>query len=480
MLITSILTLISLANATEPTATDQTLQSILELAVPRLACNLSAVDQKKTDVLQAGKDGLKASVISPAKGSIVAADSKSNPDYYFHWTRDSALTARALVQLLMAQPGKEIRDFLHGFLKDYIEFSAKIQGNGSHYDVADPRANVDGSIDYIQWSRPQSDGPALQSLTLLLYFDRFRESLSEPVKRKLVDVVERDLDYIVKNVDEKSFDPWEENFGYHFYNRMVQLSALQEGQRVLGKNLKNISVHLSKLLESHWDKKQKFIKANIGELISWNGLRAKPPGGGLDTIVLLAVLHSGAPVSDELFSTVEKLETLFQRLYPMNHRQSLGPAMGRYEGDTYYGGNPWFVVTFALSEFYARLAENVSQNQIKSLRVTSLNQRLFGLILDAKLKLRQDLVSTPSARQALAKRLTEKSDAFFRTALAAIPSNGMVGEQFDMKTGTPMSSHDLSWSYAALISAALARDRVQGPRPTRIDWSRVHFHCSKK
>src|SRR5579871_6251484 len=33
------------------------------------------------------------------KGAIIAAKSRSNPDYYFHWVRDAALTIDSLIQI---------------------------------------------------------------------------------------------------------------------------------------------------------------------------------------------------------------------------------------------------------------------------------------------------------------------------------------------------------------------------------------------
>jgi glucoamylase len=465
--------------------TDQRVQSILEAAIPRLTCNLSAVRRRKSDVLQAGKNGLKAGEIAPALGSILAADSKVEPDYYFHWTRDSALTVAALVELLQAQPGAENSEYLHGFLNDYIEFSAKVQTNGSHYGVADPRANIDGSVDFIQWSRPQGDGPALQSLSLLLYLNLFREKLSKPRKKTLLGVVERDLTYISNSVEEKSYDPWEENFGYHFYTRLVQLSALKESERVLGRKTESAAKRLEKRLEEHWDEKRKIIKASTGELISWKGLKAEPPGGGLDSISLLAVLHARHPIgtylpeSGRVLSTTHQLELLFRRLYPINQGTHTGAAMGRYEGDRYYGGNPWFITTLAAAEFYARLAEKIAQDHDQKLILTQPTQKLFEAVLKVKLKPGQNFLAAPLSRQRLRDALVEKSEAFFTIALNAIPPNAMVAEQFDMKTGTPLSGHDLSWSYAALITASLARDRIYGARPTRIDWNRIHFRCAK-
>src|SRR5436190_18804014 len=57
---------------------DNKIQTMLERSLPRLACNFS----------------------NGSPGSIVASPQADDPNYYFHWVRDSALVVQALSRLL--------------------------------------------------------------------------------------------------------------------------------------------------------------------------------------------------------------------------------------------------------------------------------------------------------------------------------------------------------------------------------------------
>ena len=81
---------------------DGKIQTMLQRSLPRLACNLS----------------------NGVPGSIIASPQTNNPNYYFHWIRDSALVAHALGRLLpyLKQTASESR--IREFIEDYTAFSA--------------------------------------------------------------------------------------------------------------------------------------------------------------------------------------------------------------------------------------------------------------------------------------------------------------------------------------------------------------------
>jgi glucoamylase len=441
-----LLILLSFSHYTQANDLNDQIQTALEKGIPRLICNLSATNEVKTPVLEGQNGILFAKSISPAPGSILASSSKQNPDYYFNWTRDAALTADALVEWLQITSSPEAKQALQHFLNDYIEFILKTQNNESHFGPGDPRVNVDGTVDLIQWSRPQRDGPALQSLTLLRLLDA---NPSPSLKEKISKILQTNLDYIVKNIDQKSFGPWEFSYGQHFYNRIVQLGALLEANRILGPSKERdlAAKHLAALLKQHWSPKRHYLMSSLDPLIDWRGDSTPVPGDGLDASTILGVLHAHllgtefTPADKKVQETARKLEKAFQHAYPINQGKTLGPAMGRYLGDDYFGGNPWFITTMAEGELYYRQAEKAKSNA----------SRL---------------------------ELIQKGDAFLTTALKSIPESGMIAEQFDMKTGSPISSHDLSWGYAALITGAIARDKALPTKPG-IHWNRIEWACKK-
>ena len=44
----------------------------------------------------------------------------------------------------------------------------------------------------------------------------------------IIPIIIKDLHYLIKNYKQVSFDLWEENKGWHFYTRMVQLKFFKD------------------------------------------------------------------------------------------------------------------------------------------------------------------------------------------------------------------------------------------------------------
>ncbi|KAM0089039.1 glycoside hydrolase 15 protein [Aspergillus fumigatus] len=116
-----------------------------------------------------GPNGAKATGAS--SGIIIASPSQSNPDYYYTWTRDAALTVKYLVGSFAADHDPAIQRII----EDYVESQAHLQtvsnpsGNLSSGGLGEPKLRVDGSAFHGSWGRPQSDGPALRATTLISY-----------------------------------------------------------------------------------------------------------------------------------------------------------------------------------------------------------------------------------------------------------------------------------------------------------------------
>jgi glucoamylase len=110
-------------------------------------------------------------------------------------------------------------------------------------------------------------------------------------------------------------------------------------------------------------------------------------------------------------ATLAKLEALFDAEYPINHGRpaTRGAAMGRYKGDVYYSGGAYYFSTLAAAEFCY----------------------LAGF--------------------------RNRGDTFLETVRTFSPPSGDLSEQFDQKSGAQSSARHLAWSYAAFISAVVAR-----------------------
>ncbi len=132
-------------------------------------------------------------VIVPRPGSVVAspvlAAYDPDPDYFFHWYRDSAVVMDALRLLRSDLPQAE------SLFQDHVRFNLELESldgriaspdwraatapdfakflrkdlDAAHGPAlaAETRVNPDGSLDITDWPRPQHDGPALRALMLL-------------------------------------------------------------------------------------------------------------------------------------------------------------------------------------------------------------------------------------------------------------------------------------------------------------------------
>ena len=141
--------------------------------------------------------------IVPAKGSVLAspeiADWNPEPDYFFHWLRDSGVVMRTVADLMRDARSDDERARWRKLFEDFVAFSlalCELDGGEliarSHYRektergfrkflrpaaeiaslagdklLGEPRFNPDGTIDIFRWSRPQYDGPALRALACL-------------------------------------------------------------------------------------------------------------------------------------------------------------------------------------------------------------------------------------------------------------------------------------------------------------------------
>ena len=443
----------------------------------RFAASAMARAISATDLLK-DRPGFGQRVI-PQSGSVLAspvlAAYDPDPDYFFHWFRDSAIVIDAL--RVAPEDGLERRTAV-GRLREFVEFSRFLRGlNGREFlrqgrfrdnvqpsflqyvrpdaDIAavfgaevlaEARVNPDGTLDFTRWARPQNDGPALRVLALT----RWRNAppdLDQTLQAAMLDLVAGDLDFTCSRAEERSFDIWEEEFGYHYYTELMQAEALARGAEWLeetgdaprARAYRAAADPLAPRLDAYWS-------AADGYFRSRTGVDGGGPEKTLDISVILGVLHAerakGAHsvLDPRAQATLTALEDLFDAEYPLNHQRppDRGPAMGRYAKDAYYGGNPWYLATLAAAEFYFRLATALLPSA--EIAATHENAR-FRKQLGA---------DSPAAAIA-------RGDMFMRTVQAFTPASGDLSEQFDRTTGAQTSAKHLAWSYAAFITAAASR-----------------------
>jgi glucoamylase len=398
--------------------------------------------------------------IRAGAGAIVAspvlAAYDPEPDYFFHWYRDSAVVVDAL--RLLAEDtdlGIDTRAHFSDFVRfslalgkldgralvqapgwraqvaeDYLKYLRSESDLGSvHGDsvAADTRVNPDGTLDVSSWARPQFDGTALRALALLRWLASpcFEGVPPEPVEALL----RNDLALTFKHGREACFDIWEEEKGLHYYTLRVCAAALNGGARwqdtrggAHAERYRAAAQDILRQLDGYWLAAEQYYRSRILE----SGQRSSKE---LDIAVILAAIHAGGDAATHsardprMHSTLARLETLFGDLYPINRDRepAHAPAMGRYAGDVYFSGGAYFFSTFGAAEFYYCAASGAQDPQ----------------------------------------RLIERGDGFLRTARAFTPQSGDLAEQFDQRSGEPRSARHLAWSYAAFISCIAARRRAQ-------------------
>ncbi len=409
--------------------------------------------------------------IRPRRGSIVAspvlAAYDPDPDYFFHWFRDSAVVLDALRLLYQrGDAGADALTHLHDFVDfslslssldgralasssswraavapDYVKFlrsDADLAAVHGDAVVGETRVNPDASLDISSWARPQYDGPALRALTLLRWLRL--DAVARAPQSRLPTLLGSDLDFIARHWREPSFDIWEEEKGRHYYTLCVSAAALAAGaawlqtqqQQQLAQRYAAEAHSIRTALDDFWDAERGYIKSRLG--VEQAAGASKTVDRELDIAVVLAAIHGGgegahSAQDPRLQATLTRLELLFDAAYEINHGRpaARAPAMGRYAGDVYYSGGAYYFSTLGAAEFCFRAAA--------------------------------------SGRDGA--DWFRRGDAYLETVRAYTPENGDMSEQFDQRTGAQTSARHLAWSYACFISTIEARRAVADPARPR-------------
>ena len=112
-------------------------------------------------------------------GAVAASPSRAEPDYWYHWTRDAALSMAQLMAVLedgtcdSAAPEWDAQK-LNGRLRAYVEtWVPRAQfasdPNGGFAVQGEPKWFLDGRVYDGPWGRLQNDGPALRALVMTRY-----------------------------------------------------------------------------------------------------------------------------------------------------------------------------------------------------------------------------------------------------------------------------------------------------------------------
>jgi glucoamylase len=401
-----------------------------------------------------GSDGLVFndpvhSGIVSAAGCVLASPSWENTatqvtqDYVYHWTRDAAIVALELSVAYTAgmlptnQP-----------LIDYVTFSATCQASPGDFD----RASFYINGTQRPWTN-QTDGPALQTVALLALY----RQIDAPTQAIAAGLIDANLTFLSTAYQGRTYNLWEEEYGYSFFARSAQLRCFQ----AVAANVVGIAIPswlptaltwLASALDGHWN--GQYYQSMLPIPTDYRA----PYDPNID--IVQAAIYGAESVTDpRLLATAARLRAQWADssstyFYPANGAdaaQGLGPLLGRYPGDVYdgdtdalVGDHPWALTTANFAELYYRVAVKIISS--RTVPADSLSAPFLA----------QVGVTSATAPLDAAAALRAAGDAMLG-AIIYHSDHFELSEQFDAFTGYEKSVSNLSWSYAAYLSAVRAR-----------------------
>jgi glucoamylase len=369
-----------------------------------------------------------------ANGAVVASPSQIQPNYYFDWIRDTSLTMKAVVSLAYDTSTRApLQADLLARIDRWIDWELGLQAVPKLTDLGEPRFYLNGQANNEPWGRPQNDGPAIRAITAMTIANKWiDEGRLAEVETKLYKseipantLIKRDLEYVSHHWMEPSFDLWEEEKGMHFYTLTMQKVALLKGAELANRlgdgGAANFYAGQSKAIDQYLEQFYDAASGTLKYAIDSNRLPQKTTN--LDISIVLAAIQTFDGQFyvnvDQLNQTVTALIDKFNSAYTVNQTRRtqngtiLGAALGRYPGDVYSGfdfsgGNPWFLSTLALAEFYCDVNKTTNH---------------------------------------------AKAQAQFDRVIHHMNATGDLSEQFHRVSGFEQGAHDLTWSYTSYVTA---------------------------
>lgn len=292
-----------------------------------------------------------AKVAGAQSGVVVASPSKSDPDYFYTWTRDSALTIKTLMDefVIHGTSGLDV------FMQNYISAQAILQGVDNPSGgvctggLGEAKFNVDETVFTGNWGRPQRDGPALRAIAVVAYARRLiADGQNDTVTSVVWPTLQNDLSYVTQYWNQTTFDLWEEVNGASFFTTAMQYRALVEGLALaqeIGKTCDHCASQTPQILcalQSYWT--GSYILSNTGGGRSGKDLNSILTSTHMFDIGAGCDAATFQPCSDKALANHKVVTDSFRSVYTINADvpAGVGVAVGRYPEDVYMGGNPWY------------------------------------------------------------------------------------------------------------------------------------------
>lgn len=336
------------------------------------------------------------------KPGVIIASPSNFPPYKFHWIRDSALVMRVFINEFKFK--KNTQSLFH--ILNYIESEYQIQNLDTKSGLGEPKININLTPYNDPWGRPQNDGPALRGINMIKIFNLLKNDYKGIVENIVIKIIEKDIKYILENYNKPSFDLWEENFGWHFYTRILQTKFIKDflvNKKIFDKYFKinnDINSIYNELLMNlkHHESQDMMISS-----FDLEGNISKYD----DSANILGICHIEYDM--EILSKINykliicncnNLIRFFKNKYVKNNFS----LVGRYANDKYFDGHIWIICSLALAQFYIFLNDN---------KMMKISEEIFDYILSININL--DLA-----------------------------------EQYDIDNNRMLSAEKLTWNYSEL------------------------------
>lgn len=439
-----------------------------------------------------------------SEGAVIASPSKINPNYFYQWVRDAAITINSLVEYL-----QDHKDDLNSLLSKKLIYAIEAYiANNYNLQRLDNKSGTWDSLEGLgepkfltnskpfneNWGRPQRDGPGLRIITISNYINFLLEnnlSITNPDLHDLnyiyTEILKPDLNYIIDNWFKPGFDLWEEINSYHLFTSLTMLKAIKSGIKI--SNDFNDSEFNSKLkltftsLRFYILFESGFKLSDIPYLIETPSLFLQGKRCGLDIGSVLASLRAhdmddytdfiDIPFSIDdsaVISTLSALANDMKYRYPINKENiniNEGLALGRYPEDLYDGygiseGNPWFISTATASELLFKLVYYLYFHN-KDLVITKDQFTFYSNFINLDPHTEVDKLILPFNSNAFIQStlsLMKYADSFLEIIKKHVDEYGHMSEQFNRYNGYMEGAEDLTWSYGSFWSAMRWRKRA--------------------
>jgi GH15 family glucan-1,4-alpha-glucosidase len=306
------------------------------------------------------------------RGAITAANDSdivrfAGDTYSYMWGRDGAFVAAAL-----AKAG-----YTHVCIK-FFEFCARVlTDEGYLYQHYNP----DGSLasNWHPWLVNgktvlpiQEDSTALILWALWIHYESSKDI--EFIRPFYDTLIKKSADFMVTNCDPDTklpipcYDLWEERFGVHTYTVASVIAGLRAAANFA-------RLFLDTSLAEKYDKTAEEIKGGLTKHLYHKGLKRyarsgyrKGKGYELDEVIdvslsALVILEVLPPKDPRMVKTIEAIHQQLWLNTPVE-------GCARYQNDVYHRpdnipadipGNPWFISTLWLAEYYIASAENLQE-----------------------------------------------------------------------------------------------------------------------